>query len=86
MACADIGLRVGQPIDLVTGFDLLTLEGRSKAWKIIEEQAPTRVFLAPVCTPWSVVQFLNNLDNVKRDQKIDEADARVRQGRVSLPE
>ena len=41
MACADIGLRVGQPIDLVTGFDLLTLEGRSKAWKIIEEQAPT---------------------------------------------
>lgn len=69
VACADVGLRVGQPIDLVIGFDLLTTEGRTKAWSIIEKQAPTHIFLAPVCTPWSVMQFLNNAENVKEEQE-----------------
>ena len=59
MTCADVGLRVRQPIDLLTGLDLMTPEGRTKAWRIIEDQAPTHVFLAPVCTPWSVLQSLN---------------------------
>ena len=50
------GLRVGQPIDLRTGFDLLTSEGRAQTMKIIEEQKPEIIFLAPVCGPWSIMQ------------------------------
>ena len=34
------GLRVGQPIDLRTGFDILTPEGRRRATEIIERQRP----------------------------------------------
>jgi hypothetical protein len=32
------GLRVGAPIDLRTGYDLLTAEGRRKAMEVIERQ------------------------------------------------
>ena len=34
------GLRVGAPIDLRTGYDLLTAEGRRKAMEVIERQQP----------------------------------------------
>ena len=34
------GLRVGAPIDLRTGYDLLAAEGRRKAMEVIERQQP----------------------------------------------
>ena len=34
------GLRVGKPIDLRTGYDLLTAESRRKAMDVIEQQQP----------------------------------------------
>jgi len=52
-ACADNGLRVAAPIDLRTGFDLAAREGQKRAWNQIEEQQPTVVFMAPLCSPWS---------------------------------
>ena len=52
-ACADNGLRVAAPSDLKTGFDLATREGQKRAWNQIEEQQPTVVFMAPLCSPWS---------------------------------
>ena len=47
------GLRVGAPIDLRTGSDLLTSEGRRKAMEVIERQQPKITHMAPVCGPWS---------------------------------
>ena len=52
-ACSSSGLRVGQPIDLKTGFDLNTRSGQKKAVQIILEQEPSVVFMAPLCSPWS---------------------------------
>ena len=43
------GLRVGAPIDLRTGYDLLTAEGRRKAMEVIERQQPKIIHMAPVC-------------------------------------
>jgi len=47
------GLRVGAPIDLRTGYDLLTAEGRRKAMEVIERQQPKIIHMAPTCGPWS---------------------------------
>ena len=53
------GLRVGAPIDLRTGYDLLTAEGRRKAMEVIERQQPKIIHMAPVCGPWSQMQNIN---------------------------
>ena len=54
------GLRVGQPIDLRTGFDLLTPDGRRKTMDILEKQKPTVVTMAPTCAPWSIINNIND--------------------------
>ena len=56
------GLKVGQPIDLRTGFDLLKVEGRKRAMEVIHRQEPSVVFLAPVCAPWSQMTNINDRD------------------------
>lgn len=61
------GLRVGQPIDLRTGFDILKTEGRKKAMEVIERQKPSVVTMAPDCSPWS--QMTNINDREARDAK-----------------
>ena len=61
------GLRVGQPIDLRTGFDILTSDGRKRTMEIIEKQKPKVIFMAPRCAPWS--QMTNIHDRVARDQR-----------------
>lgn len=53
------GLRVGQPIDINTGYDLQTPQGRQATWNIIEQQSPTIVWLAVPCTPWTMLQHAN---------------------------
>ena len=52
-ACASTGLRVGQPIDLRTGFDLMTKVGQKKVLEILMFQNPEIVWMAPLCSPWS---------------------------------
>ena len=54
------GLRVGAAIDLRTGYDLLTAEGRRKAMEVIERQQPKIIHMAPVCGPWSQLQNIND--------------------------
>ena len=61
------GLKVGTPIDLRTGFDILKVEGRKRAMEIIERQEPSVVFMAPECAPWS--QMTNINDRNSRDEK-----------------
>ena len=52
------GLRVGQPIDLRTGFDILTSDGRKRTMEIIEKQKPKVIFTAPHCAPWSQMTII----------------------------
>ena len=61
------GLRVGQPIDLRTGLDMLTSDGRKRTMEIIEKQKPKVIFMAPHCAPWS--QMTNIHDRIARDQR-----------------
>ena len=61
------GLRVGQPIDLRTGFDILTSDGRKRTMEIIEKRKPKVIFLAPHCAPSS--QMTNIHDRYARDQR-----------------
>ena len=55
------GLKVGPPIDLRTGFDILKIEGRKRAMEIIERQKPSVVVMAPECAS-SQVTTINDRD------------------------
>ena len=52
-ACRDVGLATGPPIDINTGYDLLTKRDQDDVWDIIKNGLPTVIFMAPVCTSWS---------------------------------
>jgi hypothetical protein len=69
-ASAVNGLKVGQPIDLRTGFDLMTKSGQKKVIQILMEQDPDVVWMAPLCSPWS------QWSNMKpEDQKLSDREA-----------
>eukprot|EP00435_Cladocopium_sp_Y103_P076085 s7_g76.t1 len=57
---ASQGLRVGATIDLRTGYDLLTADGRRRAMEVIERQQPKIIHMAPVRGPWSQMQSKND--------------------------
>ena len=62
------GLRLGQPIDLRTEFDILTSDGRKRTMEIVEKQNPKVIFMAVHCAPWS--QMTNIIhDRYARDQR-----------------
>ena len=63
------GLRVGALIDLRTGYDLLTAEGRRKAMEVIERQQPKIIHMAPVCGLWSQMQKINDLSDTYQKRK-----------------
>ena len=63
------GMKVGQPIDLRTGFDILTSDGRMRTMKIIEEQKPTWIHMAPLCGPWSQMQNINDQSTVEAKRR-----------------
>ena len=61
--CALSGLKVGTPVDIRTGFAVMTSKGRHMVMEIIKEQAPDAILMAPVCGPWS------NMQNIQQDQQ-----------------
>ena len=61
--CALSGLKVGTPVNIRTGFDVMTSKGRHMIMEIIREQAPDVILMAPVCGPWS------NMQNIQQDQQ-----------------
>ena len=61
--CALSGLKVGTPVDIRTGFDVMTSKGRHMVMEIIKEQAPDVILMAPVCGP------LSNMQNIQQDQQ-----------------
>jgi hypothetical protein len=48
-ACNEAGMTTGPPIDIKTGFDLLTAQGQNDARDLIHAGVPIVVFMAPVC-------------------------------------
>ena len=60
--CALSGLKVGTPVDIRTGFDVMTSKGRHMVMEI-REQARHVILMAPVCGPWS------NMQNTQQDQQ-----------------
>ena len=46
--CALSGLKVGTPVDIRTGFDVMTPKGRHIVMEIIREQAPDVILMAPI--------------------------------------
>ena len=61
--CALSGLKVGTPVDICSGFDVMTSKGRHMVMEIIKEQAPDLILMAPVCGPWS------NMQNIQKHQQ-----------------
>ena len=61
--------RVGNSVDLRSGFDLNSRTGQRKAMKIIEEQEPTVSWMAPKCGPWSLLQNANPQQYVEELRK-----------------
>ena len=61
--CALTGLKVGTPVEIRMGFDVMTSKGRHMVMEIIKEQAPDVLLMAPVCGPWS------NMQNIQQDQQ-----------------
>ena len=45
--------------------DLSTIEGRAKLWKVIDEQQPSHIWVAPECGPWGGWNHLNMYKSVK---------------------
>ena len=86
---------MGQPIDLNTGYDLNTPRGQKKVRKILQEQKPRIVFMAPECTAWSIFQNMNDqkvVDDKRKKQMpmvkfcADVASYQVAQGRYFIME
>ena len=63
--CALSGLKVGNSVDIRSGFDVMTSKGRHMVMEIIKEQATDRILMAPVCGPSS------NMQNIQKDQQKD---------------
>jgi hypothetical protein len=68
-ACSQAGLVVGPAIDLNTGYDLLTKAGQDQVWKILVDQKPRMVFVAPPCSAWSRMQNINDQHMVQEKRK-----------------
>ena len=53
------GWQTCNPVSLETGYDLLTHDGRTAAWRCIEREKPDALIVAWPCDPWSSIQNLN---------------------------
>ena len=52
--CALSGLKVGTPVDIRTGFDVMTSKGRHMVMETIREQAPDVILMAGL---WTMVKY-----------------------------
>ena len=71
-----LGLRATTSLDLLTGCDILTFQGRSMALTALSQQRPRLVILSPPCTMYSALQHMWNLSKMPaavREEKLKEA-------------
>ena len=66
--CAEGGLSVGEPIDIL-GHDLSGEKGQGYVWHLITTQKPDVVFIGIPCTPWSHMQNINDPSEVERKRE-----------------
>ena len=59
------GLRPGEAMDLMTGYDFDKEEDRIRAWNIIEKDKPMLLVGSPECRMFSTLQNLNRWTNKK---------------------
>ncbi|CAE7249232.1 unnamed protein product [Symbiodinium sp. CCMP2592] len=52
-----LGLQVGPAMDLKTGYDFVTMEGRARARRIVTEMKPLFLMLSPPCRMYSRLQI-----------------------------
>ena len=64
--CKEQGLRAVMSIDLVTGFDLLTLDGRQRAMHEVTKRRPTVIISSPPCTWFSAITQMWNAKRFSR--------------------
>ena len=65
------GLKVGPPMNLRTGFDLITRSGQKKAMLIILEQKTKIIYMAPKCTTWCKWSIAKGEHKCQEDRQKD---------------
>ena len=69
-----MGLSISQPIDIIYDdrFNLLKPANREALEKMIEEEDPYLLTIAPICGPWSSWQYVNMSKSEETRDKINE--------------
>ena len=62
------GLRPGEAMDLMTGYDFDKEEDRQRAWKILEKDKPMLLVGSPECRMFSTLQNMNRWTNKKQKE------------------
>ena len=83
--CKEQGLRAVMSIDLVTGFDLLTLDGRQRAMHEVTKRRPTVIISSPPCTCFSAVRNCRVIprdgEGSKQEEEEEEEEEQEKGGR-----
>lgn len=56
-------------LDIVTGYDFLTMEDRARCLRLIEQERPKFLMVRPPCTTYSPLQALFNLHKMTEEEK-----------------
>ena len=62
------GLRAGEALDLITGFDFNKKEDRDRAWEIVKRDEPMLVVGSPECKMFSSLQNMSKWTNEKQSK------------------
>ena len=65
------GWQVGEPVNLESGFDLLTIGGQRRCNDYLRSFQPDAVVFAFPCTTWSVMQQINQR-TPQQKQRLEE--------------
>ena len=77
VSCRKKGLRAFYSIDELTGYDLLSFEGRAEVLQLVKSTKPLYIMLSPPCTMYSALQTMWNLkkwDELTKKEKFAKAD------------
>ena len=74
LLAVQMGMPISQPVDVLfdARFDLLKKENRDRLEKIIEDDDPFLLALAPICGPWSSWQHVNMSKSEQMYEKVME--------------
>ena len=73
----EFGLRAGEAMDLITGYDFNRLEDREEVWKILDRDQPSLVVGSPECKMFSGLQHLTRW-NENKNRQLENAKKHVK--------